>query len=331
MRSNHCGGRGTQERPKMNRWANLIDQVVVPIVPLSFGAPGLRLRQRSFTELERIDGRRVVITGANSGIGRAATEALVRRGAHVTMVCRDPERAKAARAELGAATGRPDLLAIELCDVSRLGDVAQLAARLPDPIDVVIHNAGVLPLERHDTSDGFELTWATHVVGPHLLTRLLRPRLSPTARIVWVSSGGMYLAPLVAPATVPDPYDGVRAYAFTKRAQVVLAELWAEHDPRGPCVVAMHPGWVDTGAVRTSLPRFYALTRALLREPAGGADTLDWLAACPSELLRNGGFYFDRRQRPTHVVPWQRDRAELREELWRWCNAVTDHYLAEGT
>jgi len=311
----------------MSRLANLIDQLLVPIVPLSFGAPGLRLRQRSFAELERIDGRHIVITGANSGIGRAATESLVRLGAHVTMVCRDYERADAARAEIAAVTGCRDQLAIELCDVSRLDHVAQLASRLRDPIDVVIHNAGVLPLERSDTADGFELTWATHVVGPHLLTRLIRPRLAPTARIVWVSSGGMYLAPLVAPGTVPDPYDGVRAYAFTKRAQVVLAELWAEHDPEGPRVVAMHPGWVDTTAVKTSLPRFHTITRPLLREPAGGADTLDWLAACPLELLHSRGFYFDRKQRSTHLAPWQRDRVELREELWRWANAVTERYL----
>lgn len=312
----------------MNRLANLIDHVLGPVVPLSFGAPGLRLRRRSFTELGRIDGRHIVITGANSGIGRAATEALVRRGASVTMVCRDRGRAESARAEIAAATDRASRVAIELCDVARLDDVAQLASRLRDPIDVVIHNAGVLPPERIETDDGLELTWATHVVGPHLLMRLLRPRLASTARIVLVSSGGMYLAPLVAPAMVPDPYDGVRAYAFTKRAQVALAELWAEHDPQGPRVVAMHPGWVDTAAVRTSLPRFHAITRPFLRDPAGGADTLDWLAACPIARLHHGGFYFDRRRRSTHLVPWQRDRAERRAELWQWCNAVTDRYLS---
>jgi dehydrogenase/reductase SDR family protein 12 len=159
---------------------------------------------------------------------------------------------------------------------------------------------------------------------------LLRPRLASTSRIVLVSSGGMYLAGLGAPATVPEPYDGVRAYALTKRAQVVLAELWAEHDPLGPRVIAMHPGWVDTVAVRTSLPRFHTLTRRLLRDPAGGADTLAWLATCPLEVLDHGGFYFDRRRRPTHLVPWQHDRAELRAELWRWCNAVTERHLTRA-
>lgn len=306
---------------------SLIDRVLAPIVPLSFGAPGLRLRRRGFTDLGRIDDRHVVITGANSGIGRAATEALVDLGARVTMVCRDGGRAEAARAEIESVPGRRGRLAIELCDVARLDDVARLAARLRDPIDVVVYNAGVLPPERIETADGFELTWATHVVGPHLLTRLLRPRLAATSRIVLVSSGGMYLAPLGAPGVVPDPYDGVRAYALTKRAQVVLAELWADFDPSGPRVVAMHPGWVDTVAVRSSLPRFHALTRPLLRDAAGGADTVAWLAASPLEALDRGGFYFDRQRRSTHLVPWQRDRAELRAELWRWCNEVTERHL----
>ena len=307
--------------------AHVIDRLLVPFVPWSFGEPGLRLRRHAFVDPGRIEGRHVVITGANTGIGRATVEGLLRRGAHVTMVCRDRGRAEVARSEIANALGRPDRITLELCDVARLDEVAALATRLRDPIDVVIHNAGVLPRERSETTDGFEMTWATHVVGPHLLTRLLRPRLTSASRIVLVSSGGMYLVPLVAPATVPEPYDGVRAYALTKRAQVVLAELWAEHDPDGPYVVAMHPGWVDTAGVRTSLPKFHALTRRLLRTPAGGADTLEWLAACPLGQIHRGGFYFDRARRRTHVGAWPRDRPELRAELWRWCQAVTERYV----
>ena len=102
--------------------------------------------------------------------------------------------------------------------------------------DVLIHNAGVLPDERIETEDGLELSFATHVVGPFLLTGLLRPALekSSDARVIWVSSGGMYTRRL----NVRDPnwkkreYDGVLAYADTKRAQVVLADLWARGAPR---------------------------------------------------------------------------------------------------
>ena len=117
--------------------------------------------------------------------------------------------------------------------MSDLGAVREAAARLSSgPVDVLVHNAGVLPDERVETADGLELTFATHVVGPFLLTRLLRgsSRSRPTGRVIWVSSGGMYTRRL----NLEDPnwtrrdYDGVIAYAETKRAQVVLAELWAE-------------------------------------------------------------------------------------------------------
>jgi NAD(P)-dependent dehydrogenase (short-subunit alcohol dehydrogenase family) len=272
----------------------------------------------------------VVITGANSGIGRAATEVLAGLGARVTMVCRDGARAELARAELAAATGRADLLTVERCDLSRLDDVAALAARLTAPVDVLIHNAGLLPAARTDTPDGLEMTWATHVAGPHLLTRLVRPRLSPGARVVWVSSGGMYLAPLVAPGTVPTPYDGVRAYALTKRAQVVLASLWAEHDP-ALVSVSMHPGWADTAAVQASLPRFRAVTRPLRRDAAGGADTIAWLAAVPGEALASGAFYFDRAKRGIYVAPWQRESPAARAALWRWCEDLAVPFGARAS
>jgi dehydrogenase/reductase SDR family member 12 len=302
----------------------ILDRLITPLVPLSFGAPGLRVRAREFQPLESLVGRHAVVTGANSGIGRAAAERLLRLGATVTMVCRDLGRGERARDEIAAATDREATL--ERCDISDLADVADLATRLRDPIDILIHNAGVLPDHRFETADGIELTWATHIVGPHLLTQLVRPRLSPTSRVVLVSSGGMYLAALGHPGEVPDPYDGVRAYALTKRAQVVLAELWAEVDPLGPRVVAMHPGWADTQAVRSSLPRFHAVTRHLLRDPAGGADTLAWLASVDLAELTHGAFYFDRARRSTHLWPWQRERPELREALWQWCTELTESY-----
>jgi dehydrogenase/reductase SDR family protein 12 len=169
-----------------------------------------------------------------------------------------------------------------------------------------------------------ELTFATHVVGPHLLTRLLRGRLeqSSDARVVWVSSGGMYTRRL----NLEDPdwkrrdFDGVIAYAETKRAQVVLAELWAEELGGSSVVVnAMHPGWADTPSVKSSLPRFHELTRNLLRTPAEGADTVVWLAACPRACEWSGRFFFDRKQRRTHLLPFTREAERERRALWKLC------------
>ena len=153
-----------------------------------------------------------------------------------------------------------------------------------EPVHVLVHNAGVLPRERRETEEGVELTFATNVLGPHLLTRLLRERLiaSAPARVLFVSSGGMYTRRL----DVDDlqsrrgTYDGRVAYARTKRAEVVLAERWAaELAGTGVVVHAMHPGWADTPGIKTSLPGFQRIMRPLLRTPEQGADTIVWLAA----------------------------------------------------
>jgi len=166
------------------------------------------------------------------------------------------------------------------------------------------------------------------VVGPFLLTRLLRESLekSSDGRVIWVSSGGMYSRRL----NLEDPnwkgrdYDGVLAYAETKRAQVILAELWAEELRGGPVVVnAMHPGWADTPAVQDSLPRFHKVTRHILRTPAEGADTVVWLAASEQGRRSTGRFFFDRRERRTHLIPITRESQKDRRALWALCENLS--------
>jgi NAD(P)-dependent dehydrogenase (short-subunit alcohol dehydrogenase family) len=230
--------------------------------------------------------------------------------------------------EICARTGSRRVT-VEALDVSDLAMVRAVGARLADgSVDVLVHNAGVLPDERSETKDGLELTFATHVAGPHLLTRLLRPALerSDDARVIWVSSGGMYTRRL----NLSDPqwqrrrYDGVIAYAETKRAQVVLAELWAETLAETSVRVnSMHPGWADTPAVASSLPRFRRVTQAILRTPAEGADTVLWLAASPAARGSNGRFFFDRAPRRTHLLPGTRESAADRSALWDLCEAAT--------
>jgi dehydrogenase/reductase SDR family member 12 len=81
--------------------------------------------------------------------------------------------------------------------------------------------------------------------------------------------------------------------------------MWAQRlQGSGVVVHAMHPGWADTPGVESSLPRFYTLTKVLLRTPQEGADTIVWLGAAPQGANSSGGFWHDRRQRPTHLLPW---------------------------
>lgn len=314
-----------EERSRLAPFAEALSRVLDPTVVLSFDRSGFARHALAFDpgDLERdLSGRRALVTGANSGIGFETALALAELGAEVVLACRDEARGAAARDAIRERSGNPRV-SLERLDVSRLEDVRALAARLGGGrLDVLVHNAGVLPDARSETPDGLETTFATHVAGPHLLTQLLLPALgrSDDARVIWVSSGGMYTRKLDLRDAqwTARRYDGVLAYADTKRMQVALAEEWARRvGTSGPCVVSMHPGWADTPAVASSLPLFRRVTERILRTPAEGADTVVWLAAAPREKLAAGGFYFDRKRRSPHALPWTRESAADRAALWK--------------
>jgi NAD(P)-dependent dehydrogenase (short-subunit alcohol dehydrogenase family)/peroxiredoxin len=309
-----------------------LGRLVDPLILPSFDRTGFRIHSLRFLPEDLdvdLSGRRCLVTGANSGIGFETSRALADLGAEVVLLCRSRERGEQALERIRSETGNRRV-SLEQLDVSDLASVRAVGARLAEaPVDVLVHNAGVLPDERVETRDGLELTLATHVAGPWLLTRTLQPRLleSKDGRVIWVSSGGMYTRRL----SLRDPnwerrrYDGVRAYAETKRAQVVLAELWAEELAGSSVAVnAMHPGWADTPAVQTSLPRFHRLTRSILRTPAEGADTVVWLAACARARAFSGRFFFDREPRRTHLLPVTREARSERRALWELCERLCE-------
>jgi NAD(P)-dependent dehydrogenase (short-subunit alcohol dehydrogenase family) len=214
-----------------------------------------------------------------------------------------------------------------VADLAVLDDVRNLAdhiRRSVPRLDVLIHNAGALTHDLRCTADGLEITAQVHVVAPFLLTTMLLPVLrdTPGARVITVSSGGMYTKHLDvdALAAPPIPFNGVRAYANAKRAQVVLNELWSKHRAAsGIAFHAMHPGWANTAGVRESLPRFRALMGPLLRTPGEGADTMVWLAYAPRALETNGQFWLDRRQRSVARVPGTRTTEADARRCWNWC------------
>lgn len=304
--------------------SGLVDAALDASVVLSFDRNGYRRHARRFNPKDLdvdLAGKTALVTGANSGLGKAAARGLASLGARVVMLCRDEARGREACAELSRETGSRELEVVRL-DVSDLGDVRRVAAVLAgEPVDVLVHNAGVLPDRRATTSDGLELTLATNLVGPFLLTGLLRPALERAGgRVVHVSSGGMYTQRLDVDGLFGgglEPFDGVVQYARTKRALVVLNELLAERlAGSGVTFSAMHPGWADTPAVRSSLPRFHALTKGILRSPEEGADTVVWLAASAAAGGRNGLFWFDRSPVATTPIPGTRETVEERGRIW---------------
>lgn len=314
--------------------ASLVSSLLGPVldatVLLSFDRTGYRVHALGYDDADLdvdLTGKVCAVTGANAGLGEAIATALAARGAKVWLLCRDAARAEAAAVRIRFATGRSGVH-VALVDLSSLASVRALAAAFPEQrLDVLVHNAGILPAERRESADGIEMTFATNVAGPFLLTSLLLARLEASAqgRIVNVSSGGMYPARLDLSdwSWKKRPFDGVNAYALTKRAEVVLSEMWARRLATTRVTSnAMHPGWADTPGVETSLPRFHRLMKGRLRTPAEGADTAVWLAAAPRLATTSGKFFFDRAERRTHWFPGTRESDVERANLWTLCEKL---------
>ena len=243
------------------------DAVLETTVVGSFTKIGYEARRRMYHWQDlgslRMHGKIVVITGGNSGLGLVAAKALARAGAAVRIVARDADRGEKARAEISSA-GDHDA-GLYVADLSSLNDVRRLASEMRERephLDVLVHNAGALLPKRRESLDGHEMTFATMVLGPFLLTAEMTPLLRSTpgsARVLFIASGGMYTQSLDVDALEmgPEDYSGTKAYARAKRAQVVLAEEWAKRvRDDGVAVHAMHPGWADTPGLETGLPGF---------------------------------------------------------------------------
>jgi dehydrogenase/reductase SDR family protein 12 len=269
-----------------------------------------------------LDGQTALVTGTGRGIGPAIVTALRSEGARVLCHARTEIDARRASIDLGGEPVWGDLSTTE-----GVREVGAQARHLAPQLHVLVHNAGVLPPERRETAEGLELTFATNVLGPHLLTRLLRERLveSAPARVLFVSSGGMYTRRLEVDdlQSRTGSFDGRVAYARSKRADVVLAERWAEEFAgTGVVVHAMHPGWADTPGIKSSIPTFQRIMRPLLRTPAQGADTIVWLAAAEEPGRITGRFWCDRHVRATHRLARTQETAADRDRLWHALDAL---------
>lgn len=269
-------------------------------------------------------GKTCVITGATSGIGLAAAEALARRGAALILVGRDAGRAEAARrrivARVPAAT-----VALRLADLSRLAELRRLAADLlasPGRIDVLVNNAGAI-FDRHIlTEDGWERTFALNHMSYFVLGNLLLPRLQETgsARIVNVASEAHRGATLdFSDLTGRRGPKGWQAYRRSKLANILFtAEFARRLGAGGVTVNCLHPGFVatrfgesgNTPATRVLIglaKRFSAIP------PQEGARTVVHLASAP-EVASVSGRYFIK-SREAQPSPAAQDAAAARR-LW---------------
>lgn len=307
-----------------------LDRAMDFAIAPGFTSFGYRVRAGGFEATPPLEGKSVLVTGASSGLGEAACSLLAEAGATVHMLVRNAEKGEDSHARISEDTGS-DNLKLWTADLSEQDSIRDFTKRFIAEIgdlDALINNAGVMPSERTQTSDGIELTFATNVLGSFLLSTLLAPvlRESGAGRVIDVSSGGMYGAKLDAsdPQLTNRDFDGTRFYAHTKRCEVILTEMFQEREGGADLSFhSTHPGWADTPGVAESLPAFRKVMGPFLRDPKQGADTMAWLAWADEPIRSPGRFWHDRRVRPTHRVPWTREDEEARQTLWSECQRLT--------
>jgi NAD(P)-dependent dehydrogenase (short-subunit alcohol dehydrogenase family) len=237
-----------------------------------------------------MNGKVAVVTGATGGIGKEIARGLVRLGAHVVIGARDLRRGQAARAEIEAepVTGQASVLVLDVADRSSVRAFATAFNDQYGRLDVLVNNAGAWFTDRRQSPDGYELTLATNVLGPHLLTQLLLDALrsSRSARVVNVVSA------IVGDYDATDlqftrrPYDGYKAYAQSKQALTMLTwGLASRVAEQGIMANTAAPGFVRTGfndnahGLRATM--IGVMARLFAVSPAKGAQTPLWVASAP--------------------------------------------------
>jgi retinol dehydrogenase 12 len=272
-----------------------------------------------------MNGKVCVVTGATSGIGRAAAAALAGLGAQVVLVGRDRGRAEATAAELAAAGPAPR---IEIADLASMDQVRALAGRLRagGRIDVLINNAGLVMSRRRTTADGLDEVFAVNHLAPFLLTNLLLPALTAArARVVTVTSDAHTAARLdLDDLQLENGWDSWRAYANSKLANILFTrELARRLEGSGATANCAHPGVVRTGFGRDAafpLRVGLVIARPFLLSPRRGAAAIVYLASSPEVAAATGGYYVKGRLREPSAAA--RDEATARR-LWQLSEELT--------
>ncbi|XP_005479970.1 retinol dehydrogenase 12 isoform X1 [Zonotrichia albicollis] len=307
----------------LNCWEAALGAAVSVPVFLFVAAPYIRryVAGGRCKSTARLEGKVVIITGANTGIGKETARDLALRGARVIIACRDTAKAEAAASEIRAETGNQEVIAkkLDLADTKSIREFAERFLAEEKELHILINNAGVMLCPYSKTADGFEMQLGVNHLGHFLLTFLLLERLKQCApaRIVNVSSlahhgGRIRFHDLQGEKS----YNRGLAYCHSKLANVLFTrELARRLQGTKVTANALHPGSVYSDLVRHSsvMTWLWKIFSFFLKTPCEGAQTSIYCAVA-EELESVTGQYFSDCQ-PAYVSPRGRDD-ETAKKLW---------------
>jgi NAD(P)-dependent dehydrogenase (short-subunit alcohol dehydrogenase family) len=275
--------------------------------------------------MQDMQGKTVIVTGANSGIGYVTARELAKMGARVMMVCRSQSKGEAARQRIMQEAPDAPQSELVLADFASLASVRRAATELLERcprIDVLVNNAGLFVSEPLTSADGYELTFAVNHLAPFLLTNLLLERIiaSAPARIVNVSSYAHVTGNVKIPQ-IASPQRGniAQAYGDSKLCNILFTnELARRLQGTGVTANSLHPGAVATNFAadaRGAFAFFFRLARPFMLTPEQGAATSIYLASSP-EVEGMSGLYFVRKK-PAKTSARAQDEA-LARKLWEF-------------
>ena len=267
-----------------------------------------------------MEGKAVLLTGANRGIGLETTRALARLGAHVVMVCRDQDLAACAMDDVHQTTGS-DRLETLRADLSSMADIRAFAKAFGskhDRLDVLVNNAAIVPRRRQVTAEGIELQLAVNHLAPFLLTHLLKEvlRESAPSRVVNISSGTHVRGRIDRDDLQAERgYRGMRRYSATKLMNILFTRALARRlEGTGVTTICLTPGFRHTGLSRDYRPFLDGMVRLMAGTPDEGAALVIHAITSP-ELEGVSGVYIDRHMRITDPSERAMDD-EMGEWLW---------------
>ncbi|MDX1694449.1 MAG: SDR family NAD(P)-dependent oxidoreductase [Ketobacteraceae bacterium] len=295
----------------------------------------------------RLDGKTCLVTGANSGLGRAVATQLAARGGNMILVCR-PGHEEVVE-EIQLATGNPDVR-LMTADLADMASVASLCDRLRDQnvrLDIAVLNAGLMPLQARKSPQGYELMFAVHFLANRLLAErwwqdgVIQPATDParTPRLVFVSSEAHQSSPPIdfdrfGAFTPYGLKDGMKFYGQTKLHLCTLAsELSRRLNSSGRVQVAVHalcPGPIASNIARESpvyiKPILKPIMKTLFRSPEQAAEPVIYLA-CADEMGQRSGVYLHMMK---EKLPSARALDPLNgEQLWVKSEALIAPYIRE--